>query len=151
MKTLLASKISVFAGGSEGLLARINLSIHFSSTDCQINSSGMPINPPNFAPNATDREKKKVCSVILKIIIKIGELLNIEELKFKIPSSSHGYNNSKLSYWHFLLLKNGCTTEFRNSLVINLNENLIEIKQRFRKRYKSYINKALRTWSYKNL
>ena len=47
--------------GKEGNhLARINLNILFSNTSCQINSSGLPINPPNFAPNVTDSEKKGV-------------------------------------------------------------------------------------------
>ena len=56
---------------------------------------------------------------------------------------------STLSFWQLALLKSGCRTQFRNSLVLDLSKDLSELRRGMRKSYKALVNQGLGMWEHK--
>ena len=129
-------------------LARMHLNLFFDGNDHYITSHGLPVSPPNFTKDTTDKEKKKTCEILLKILLNFFNELGGRKIKFEIPANTTENKSSKMTHWHLALAKAGCTTEFRNSLIVSLSDDLNTIRQRIRKSYKPFINKGLRTFHY---
>jgi FemAB family protein len=98
--------------------------------------------PPIFSKNASVGVQKKIIKRCISILYDIAKNFGINSLK----SSESFMNNIGLSQWHIQSIERSNNCGISYELYVDLSMDLLEIKNNFRKSYKSLITSGQKIW-----
>lgn len=113
--------------------------------NCETKSIGFfdqTILPPLFTRNVVEGVQKKI---IKKCICVLNEFINFFGIN-KLKSSESFTNIVGLSQWHIQSIENANNCKISYELYVDLSKDLLEIKNNFRKSYKSLITSGQKIW-----
>ena len=118
------------------------LSYSMSNGLSQLTSHGLGVLPPIFMEECSFRSRKKITIQCLEFANRLAEKLLVG------PWSSVEYCNDEigLSPWHLASMKRGGLCRMQHALYVDLRMNMVDIKSRFRERYRSLITAGQRLW-----
>ena len=108
-----------------------------------LDSHGLPVQPPLFVNSCPRSSRMK----IIKRCLRMANLLSFEVGVSSWDSRESFTESLGLSDWHLVSMHGGSTCVVTHDLFINLESSIAEIKNGFRKSYKSLINSGLKHWS----
>lgn len=107
-----------------------------------LSSAGVHLMPPMLLPGLSTKTVKTLCNKTLAVLQQICRALQIPMPPMQWPVLP-GLSNGGLSEWQQQLLRNGVLPSTRYELFVDLQRPMPEIRNSFRKSYKSLINKGL--------
>lgn len=127
-------------------LGRIPLYVTQHSDGLSLDSSGYGITSPVFVDGVSKRDAKAISSRLLSALLEFGSCLNLKKVLFNISPGAMAYNEFSLSPWMQALMRRGCLISLRSGIVVNLQDNLSDIRSDLRKSYRPLINHGLKIW-----
>lgn len=104
---------------------------------------GLPMLPPLLVAGLADKTKKNVTKKCLDLVDGICGELNIQSWH----SAESYIEEVGLSHWYEQSLQRGATTSLAHESFVDLTLDMISIKAKFRKSYKSLVTEGMRIWS----
>jgi len=105
-----------------------------------LSGNGVEIIEPIFIPTLARKVKKRLESQLAELIYALSSRLEIKCCQFT------NLEYRQLSGWYLMWAEKACEAFSTHHLLVDLSLPLEEIRLKFRKRFKSLINKSLREW-----
>lgn len=135
--------ISMIVHGNGNPVAIWPLSLSKKSDVWTLSSHGLPVNPPLFAAEYTKTSRKRITKACLNIADAIARENGITTWRSAEPFLDSG----EFGNWHIESMSRGARCSIKHEMFIDLHQSMAEIKQGFRKSYKSLITSGARDWS----
>jgi FemAB family protein len=103
---------------------------------------GQYILPPLFVVSLADKTKKAMTKKCLNLVDKLCKSLHIKSWK----SAESFIGEQSLSDWYEQSLRKNVTASLKYEVFVDLSLDMVKIKAKFRKSYKSLITKGMRIW-----
>lgn len=104
--------------------------------------NGRSLLPPLFVSGMADKTKKSITRKCLDFVEIICKDSGVE----KWQSAESYIGRVGLSEWHEQSLQRGATASLRHELFVDLTLDMVTIKAKIRKSFKSLITEGMRTW-----
>ncbi|MCX6237724.1 MAG: FemAB family protein [Bacteroidia bacterium] len=119
------------------------LSLTNKDSKALLSSHGQPVLPPLFTAACSNSLRKRITKNCLDLADSIAKSIGV-----KIWESAESFNESiGLSNWHSEAINRDATCNIHHELFIDLSIDISQIKNNFRKSYKSLITAGMRIWS----
>lgn len=105
-----------------------------------LSSNGVEIVEPIFVPTLARKVKKRLESQLIELVDTLSDSLNIKRNQF--VNMEYG----QMSDWYLMWAERANKIFSTHHLLVDLSLSLEEIRLKFRKSFKPFINKALREW-----
>lgn len=107
------------------------------------NSHGQPVLPPLFTTDCSNSLRKRITKNCLDLADSIAKSIGVDTWE-----SAESFNESiGLSNWHSEAMSRDATCSFHHEVFLDLSKDISQIKNNFRKSYKSLITAGMRIWS----
>lgn len=110
--------------------------------DFKISGFGTNLLPPLFVADIVATSKKEIIKKCIRFLEVIGKQISVDTIQCEEVFLS----TLSVSDMHYELVKKGSVAKLRYDLFVDLSMDMDKIKNRFRKSYKSLINKGLALW-----
>jgi FemAB family protein len=120
------------------------LSFSIKGSDVEITSQGLPVVPPLFVKELTNKARKNLVKGCLNLLREFCRACEVSKCEF--AESFSGQSELGLSEWHIQCMSAGASINLRHELFVDLSLELAEIKARFRRSYKSLVVSGMRIW-----
>lgn len=141
--------------GDEGVVYDISLVLHYHNKPCalwplslscsdgwKIGSPGGRLMPPLFIAGLGLRVIKTQTAACMNFLNQLNSLYPARPLE----SIESFMEEDGLSEWHCRVMQQGGVAKLQHELFVNLDLDILEIKSRFRKSYKSLITTGEKLW-----
>jgi FemAB family protein len=119
------------------------LSIAQTSDGIRLGSNGAAMVPPLFAAGTAAKTIKAITKASLDFVDRFAEQAGYESWE----SGEEFSGFFPMSEWHDQALRAGGTSRLEHTMFVDLSLDLVEIKSRFRKSFKSLITTGYKLWS----
>ncbi len=107
-----------------------------------LSAQGMPVMPPLFVAECSERTRKKITAECLRLAQLLADRLKVS----KWYSAPAFLDQTGISNWQLLSMEKGAGCAVRHELYVDLRLTLAEIKSKFRKSFRSLITSGERMW-----
>jgi FemAB family protein len=135
--------ISMIVHGNGKPVAIWPLSLSEKGGAFSLSAHGLPVAPPLFADACPKTSRKRITKACLDIADAIARENGISSWK----SAESFLDSHEFGSWHIESMSRGAKCSVKHEMFIDLHQSMAEIKQGFRKSYKSLITSGARDWS----
>lgn len=135
--------ISMIVHGNGNPLAIWPLSLSQKGGSFSLSAHGLPIHPPLFVDACPRTSRKRITKACLDIANAIARINGITAWR----SAESFMDAHEFGNWHIESMSRGAKCSVKHELFIDLDQSMAEIKQGFRRSYKSLLTSGARDWS----